>query len=270
MAMEMLEGQSLDKVLAAGPLAVETCVEIVDSVLEALAFTDHAGIVHRDIKPANIVVRRDIKNQLRITLIDFGIAKALEGGIPIVTAPGLLLGTPQYMSPEQITGHAIDGRADLYAVGALLFETLTGVSPFQGSDFHKVVSGAITTSPPDVRALRPDCPNSLAHFVRRALAKAPENRFQDAQQMRGELARCEVSPRPRLPERLDEADSLAPEAPPPRSGLLRRHGWQLAMLAGLGLAAAAHLDLSHDHLPQRLTEALMSSLSALQQWSAGI
>src|SRR5204863_7208884 len=140
-AMELVDGQPLDRILADGPLPPVRALEIARQVASALSDTHAKDVVHRDLKPSNIVWRRDRNGDDRITLVDFGIAVCKPGTADAtrLTAGGLI-GTPHYMSPEQAHGDQVDARADLYALGCILFELLTGDPPFDGSGFEVLLA----------------------------------------------------------------------------------------------------------------------------------
>src|SRR6202140_4924232 len=126
--MEVVEGRELRGMIPDGSLSLAQSIELAALVADGLAFAHERGIVHRDIKPGNIMVLRDG----RIKIMDFGIARLLEPTVK--TQTGVLLGSPQYMSPEQISGQSIDHRADIFSLGLVLYEMLTGSRPFQGED----------------------------------------------------------------------------------------------------------------------------------------
>ncbi len=173
LAMEFVEGTTLDAFCREDTLLpVPDVVELIAVAAEALAFAHSRGIVHRDIKPANLmrVGTRAVK------IMDFGLAKSPTTSM---THDGALLGTPNYMSPEQVRGEALDGRADLFALGVVCYEMLTGVKPFGGDSISSVLY-RIVHEPPKDSSLRLDrVPASLSAFLTRALAKSPEARFPD-------------------------------------------------------------------------------------------
>lgn len=183
MAMEYLEGRELKEIIASGEvLKPDRVAEIIAQVADALAFAHDHGVVHRDIKPANIMVLRN--GSVKIT--DFGIAKMASGSR---TQIGIILGSPKYMSPEQIAGKPVDGRSDIFSLGVVLYELLTGQSAFGGEDctlttiMYRVLN-EMPASPSDVN---PSIPVAFNYIVARALAKAPENRYQSAREMANDL-----------------------------------------------------------------------------------
>ena len=171
-AMEYLEGGSLLDRLARGPLRSGEALQIVEQVGSALDFAHSHGLIHRDIKPANILFSAD--NRPKVT--DFGIARA--GDTSRLTRAGTMLGTPEYMSPEQAEGRPVDYRADLYALGVILYEMLTGRVPFHADTPHAIVYALIHQPPPPPRQLRPDLPPAVEAVLLKALAKRPNDRFQ--------------------------------------------------------------------------------------------
>jgi serine/threonine-protein kinase len=169
--MELLEGSSLAAILAIRKrMTPRTAVAIGAQALAGLGFAHDKGIVHRDVKPANLFLERD----RTLKLMDFGVAKILEEARRKQTIIG---GTPAYMAPEQSTGGAIDGRADLYALGATLFELLTGTAPFAAGEPQ---GARATASAPDPRTLVADLPASLAELVMALLAPSPDARPKSA------------------------------------------------------------------------------------------
>jgi len=175
--MEILEGRSLDSLLTTrGRLAVSDAVGAAMQVCEALAAAHEVGVLHRDVKPANVIVIREGAHE-RIKLLDFGTAKPTDPGAERVTAAGALVGTPAYMAPEQLMAQEVDEGVDIYAVGAMLFECLTGVVPYEGA-YPRVLMAACTNDPPpSARLVRPQLDAALDAVIDRALAKKRENRF---------------------------------------------------------------------------------------------
>ncbi|MFE1289534.1 protein kinase [Streptomyces sp. NPDC058751] len=180
--MEIVEGHTIRDLLinaeAPGP---EQALIIVSGVLEALAYSHQHGIVHRDIKPANVI----ITETGAVKVMDFGIARALHGGQATMTQTGMVMGTPQYLSPEQALGKAVDHRSDLYATGCLLYELLALRPPFTGETPLSVVYQHVQDIPVPPSAVSGDVPPELDGLVMRSLAKDPDDRFQTAEEMRG-------------------------------------------------------------------------------------
>jgi serine/threonine protein kinase len=164
-------------------------------VLRGLEHAHGQGVVHRDLKPQNIFVTRDHEGREVLKLVDFGIAKIIggDGALEQMTRAGMVFGTPQYMSPEQALGLEIDARADLYAVGVLLYQIVTGRLPFNSDDPVALIRMQVSTEPP---ALPPQVPQELAGVIFRLLAKQKEQRFPDARTVRMALERYLRDPRP--------------------------------------------------------------------------
>jgi serine/threonine-protein kinase len=185
--MEYLRGRDLGRVVEAeGPLTCRRIVDILGQTLGALGEAHALGIVHRDLKPDNIVLEPRRSGVDFVKVVDFGLAKLLEddsAGKNKLTRPGLVCGTPEYMSPEQGRGDPLDGRADLYSVGIVLFELLAGRVPFVADTATKTLLMHLSTPPPDPRTVAPEraIPAPLATLTLRAIAKEPTDRYQDAQ-----------------------------------------------------------------------------------------
>ncbi|WP_369176506.1 protein kinase domain-containing protein [Streptomyces mutabilis] len=180
--MEIVEGRTIrDLLLNAEAPGPEQALIIVSGVLEALAYSHQHGIVHRDIKPANVI----ITNNGAVKVMDFGIARALHGASTTMTQTGMVMGTPQYLSPEQALGKAVDHRSDLYATGCLLYELLALRPPFTGETPLSVVYQHVQDIPTPPSEVSDACPPELDGLVMRSLAKEPDDRFQTAEEMRG-------------------------------------------------------------------------------------
>ncbi len=181
-AMEFLKGKDLLDFCKDGKLLpVPKVLSIVARVAEALAYAHKQNVVHRDIKPANIMYELDTDT---VKVTDFGIARITDSS---KTKTGLVLGTPSFMSPEQLAGKKVDGRSDLYSLGVMLFQLLTGVLPFRGESMAELMYKIANEEAPDVRMIRKDLPESLANVVALALSKRPETRYQDGDSFAGDL-----------------------------------------------------------------------------------
>ncbi|MER6769215.1 protein kinase [Streptomyces bacillaris] len=180
--MELVEGRTIrDLLLTAEAPPPEQALIIVSGVLEALAYSHQHGIVHRDIKPANVI----ITDSGAVKVMDFGIARALHGAQSTMTQTGMVMGTPQYLSPEQALGKAVDHRSDLYATGCLLYELLALRPPFTGETPLSVVYQHVQDMPVPPSEVLDAVPPELDGLAMRSLAKDPDDRFQSAEEMRG-------------------------------------------------------------------------------------
>jgi eukaryotic-like serine/threonine-protein kinase len=182
-AMEFLEGRSLKELIVQrGPAPITVSVEYARQILSALRFAHRHGIVHRDIKPHNVLV--DSEGRVKVT--DFGIARA---GVSEMTEAGSIVGTAQYLSPEQARGTDVDQRSDLYSLGIVLYELLTGTLPFTGDTPVEIAMKHLSTVPEAPSARRPEVPRDLDLIVTRALAKDPADRYQSAEELDADLER---------------------------------------------------------------------------------
>jgi serine/threonine protein kinase len=186
--MEYLDGEPLSSTIARGPMALGLAANIGIEILEALHAAHASGVVHRDLKPDNIF----ISPKGRVKLLDFGIAKLMPEfqttAIGPATQTGSLLGTPGYMAPEQVTGEPITGSTDLYAVGAVLYEALTGTMAFSGTTLFELLRRIVSDAPPPPVQRRPDLAGPFEALILRALSKRPEERFASAEDMSLQLA----------------------------------------------------------------------------------
>ncbi len=253
LVMEFLEGETLAEKLRKGPLPLKEILKIGISIAEALAFAHRNGVVHRDLKPGNIML-----TQAGAKLMDFGLAKSLSpqnpatgsGAAPSFTAmptmsgpsplsplttAGSVIGTIQYMSPEQIEGREADARSDIFALGAVLYEMVTGKRPFSGKSQISLASSILESDPQPVSATKPSTPPAFEHLVTNCLQKDPEQRFQTAHDIKLELQWI-------------AADNLAAGAAvvttplaPPRE----RRRWAVAATAAIVVGAAAGIFFYH-------------------------
>jgi beta-lactam-binding protein with PASTA domain/predicted Ser/Thr protein kinase len=185
--MEYVEGHTLREVLKTeGHLPAEQAMEITADVCAALDFSHRSGIVHRDIKPGNVM----ITSSGAVKVMDFGIARALADNAATVTATAAVIGTAQYLSPEQARGESVDARSDVYSTGCLLYELLTGHPPFTGDSPVAIAYQHVRENPQVPSSANPAVPPALDSIVMKALAKNPLNRYQTAAEMRADLQRA--------------------------------------------------------------------------------
>jgi len=200
--MEYVEGRTLRDVLKAeGRLPIQRAMEITAEVCGALDFSHRNGIVHRDIKPANVM----ITPTGAVKVMDFGIARALSSNAVTVTQTAAVIGTAQYLSPEQARGEPVDARSDVYSTGCLLYELITGNPPFVGDSPVAVAYQHVRENAPVPSSINPEVPRALDSIVMKALAKNPLNRYQSAGEMRSDLQRA-------LADRPVEAEAVMTDA----------------------------------------------------------
>jgi serine/threonine-protein kinase len=210
LVMELVRGHDLSRVLRAeGPLSAVRVVRLLVQVCGSLAEAHGLGIVHRDIKPANLMLTQAADGEEMVKVLDFGLAKLRQGPeLNEITARGVVLGTPAYMAPEQIEGRPVDGRTDIYALGAVAYRLLTGKHVFSVQDSTEELLARHLVEPPvapQLRAPHLDIPEALGAVVLRALEKRPEDRFQSVDELRVALLRA-LSSEETLPG-LDEPPS---------------------------------------------------------------
>lgn len=252
-AMELLEGTSLCDAVAAGRLHdLDSKLKVVDQLCRGLAYAHRRGVTHRDVKPSNVFVLRDGT----VKVLDFGIAR-VEGGTA-VTDGGVVLGTPHYMAPEQFRPGGVDHRVDMWAVGVLLYELVTGARPFEGSSVPSLIYRIIHSPPPPLDPLTQGIPPALAAAIVRALAKDPADRFPDLEAMADAIRDARGATDPdgrarleRLSERVDRTLATEPSSsgarPSPQPETTERHAtpapgeWLPPPVQSPGLTAAAAL-----------------------------
>jgi len=240
LAMELVEGHDLSEMIVTKePLPLERKLDIVIEVLEGLAYAHERGVIHRDIKPSNIRVAPNG----RVKIMDFGIARLQSAD---ATGSGAIVGTPNYMAPEQVTNGAITPASDIFSVGCLLYELLSYQKPFEGETVHGVLYQVLTTDPKPLRTMAPLIPAALERVVGKAMNKAPEDRYQNARQM----AQALTGIRAALSGAADTTQLLGPawtRVPEPLLRLLTHMPlkWRVGVLSALGLVAAALLVSPH-------------------------
>jgi serine/threonine-protein kinase len=218
--MEYLDGPDLETILQQrGPLPIDLAVNITVQLLSALASVHRAGIVHRDVKPANIVLYDEASGEMVVKLVDFGISKNIDdGGDPGVTGEGMAVGTPHYMTPEQVRGERVDARTDLYSAGAVLYAMLTGHPPTPGETAYEVLESVLRSPVTPPRTIRPECPADLEVAVLRALSPRPHDRYPSAKVMAHVIRRAVDVPLPASMQPVHELDTTpAPFVAPPNS-----------------------------------------------------
>ena len=184
MAMELLKGTELSERMTQGPIPLHEAVAIAEQVAEGLAFAHDNGVIHRDIKPGNIT----LLPRGRVKIMDFGIARLKTSELK--TQLGTRLGTPKYMSPEQSTGGTLDNRTDIFSLGIVLYEMLTGGKLFHGESLTHVLHNVATFEPPQPSRIKPEVTHLLDLVVMRALAKKPADRYASAWEMVDDLRHC--------------------------------------------------------------------------------
>jgi serine/threonine-protein kinase len=170
-----------------GPLSVGDGIPLLVQVCQGLAHAHGLHVLHRDLKPENIMLvpDPDAAGGLRAVVMDFGLAKVIreEPNLQKLTRSGIVLGTPEFMSPEQLLGRDLDGRSDLYSTGVLAFEMFTGRTPFNGKNIQEVALARLKGPPLKLRAVQPELPEMLETVIARALAQLPDNRFQSMDEL---------------------------------------------------------------------------------------
>jgi hypothetical protein len=222
---EFLEGQEFaDYLNAVGKMGVAPAVRLVRQICSALAAAHEKGVVHRDMKPENVFLTGDLARPTA-KVIDFGISKLGDSPGTALTKTGMIMGTPSYMAPEQARGERVDHRADIYAVGAILYCALTGQRPFDRGDPTATLTAVLTQDPPRPRSLEPSIPEPLEMIIQRAMAKDPNDRPQSMEELSAALRPYDVD--------APEAISL----PPPEFGA--GSGASMTTGAGRGVRSAA-------------------------------
>ncbi|MGV8073244.1 MAG: serine/threonine protein kinase [Syntrophobacteraceae bacterium] len=225
-AMEFLEGKPLDEIIKSEAFKPDEIIELGVQVAEALDYAHRKGIIHRDIKPSNIIVQPD--GHIKIT--DFGIAHIEDPEAAQQTQAGEILGTPAYMSPEQVLSQPVDGRSDLFSLGVILYELATGKRPFRGENLAAMFRNITEEDPPEPIKLNPALTRDMSRDIMRCLAKSPEQRFATGKDLAEALRQCG-----RAAVASPEAVRSTPGKSFPRSLLI---SLTVAIVAGaIGLAA---------------------------------
>ncbi|OJY44703.1 Stk1 family PASTA domain-containing Ser/Thr kinase [Pseudonocardia sp. 73-21] len=242
--MEYVDGQTLREIVkSTGPMTQQKVIEVMADVCAALDFSHRHQIIHRDVKPANIMINR----AGAVKVMDFGIARALGEG-QNVTQTAAVIGTAQYLSPEQARGEPVDARSDVYAAGCVLYELLTGEPPFTGDTPVAVAYQHVREEPKAPSQVNPSIPPSLDSVVLKALSKNPANRYQSAAEMRTDLVRVRSGQSPLAPVVMSEDERTAMMTPP--TGPTRRIN---GSRYGAAVPTAAGYNDYYDEEPPRRT-----------------
>jgi len=234
MVMELLEGQDLAAHLEQGVLPVAAVVDLGRQLAAALVALESHGVVHRDLKPQNIVIHHE-GDRIVAKLVDFGVSKR-RGLAPDVSDGGVVMGTPYYLSPQQVKGDPVNVRSDLFSLGVVLYEALTGRHPHGGDSVGALAASILEGPVPPIGERRPECPRSLARLVERLLAKSPGDRPEHAREVHEELGRIGAElALPRGTEAWEEPRDTRTSGVPARGR--KRWAW-LAIVALLVLAGA--------------------------------
>lgn len=191
-AMDLCADSLAARLARDGPLPETEIMRIAGHVVEGLAFAHDQGVIHRDLKPDNILLHADGS----AVISDFGIARALSGYVT-ATGVGMIIGTPEYLSPEQAQGRPLDPRLDLYGLGITLYKAATGEVPFRSADWFELARMHVEARPPSLRQKRPELSKRFEGVVLRCLAKHPDDRYRDARAMLKDLTEAATSPRGR-------------------------------------------------------------------------
>jgi serine/threonine protein kinase len=265
LVMEFVDGEPLSRILAReAPLSVDRSVDLTRQIADGLGAAHELGIIHRDLKPDNILVARTRAGKEVAKVVDFGIAKAMQETVgEALTRTGLVIGTPEFMSPEQLLGDPIDARSDLYALGCIMHLMLTAVPPFEAPTREQMIKRRLAEDAPSIKAIDPSLPDSLDRIVKRLLARSPTERYGSFAEVRDALSgahlraggnhlplRASITPTPRsaptiafdsLQNATTEvhaapvpAAAVSPPVPPPAAS---RRGVFLLAAGGVALAA---------------------------------
>ncbi len=214
MAMEYVDGETFeDMIMRCGPIPAAVSVPLVKQALQGLAAAHYRGIVHRDLKPGNLMLNREGT----VKVVDFGIAKKLEGEVRL-TSTNTTVGTPMYMAPEQIRGHPVDARTDIYSMGVVLYELLAGQVPFDADSLYEIQAAHVQKIPAPPTVHYPHIPKPVVDVVMKALQKAPADRFASAEEFMRALPDLEPLPAaatPSIPETAPHEEDFMQPAPIP-------------------------------------------------------
>ncbi len=209
LVMMYVEGHTLKDEMKQGPMPLERVLEVMHAVGDALSYAHAQGVLHRDIKPTNVMITHDNK----IYLTDFGLAKMTEASETSLSRD-MMIGTPHYISPEQAQSQTLDRRADVYSLGAMLFEMLSGYVPFQGDTPYEVIHQHIYNPPPSPRSVNAEVPHELEYVILRALQKKPSDRYSSVQEMLDDLEKAVSTLMSKRAKRKKKTAKRAPKPKP--------------------------------------------------------
>ncbi len=261
LTMELVEGQSLDRLISSSGLPVEQIVEIASALADALAAAHDKGIVHRDLKPANVM----INSEGRVKVLDFGLAKDIRAdssnNATLTSAghtqAGIVMGTPAYMSPEQVAGRPLDHRTDIFSLGIILYEMATGHRPFEGTSPAELASAILRDTPAAITSARADLPSDVSRIIRRCLEKDPRHRVQTARDVSNEFRDLERQSSEILVVTASRAVTATPASGAVRAGSREDEGFWVAVLPFKYTGGNAELGA----LAEGLTEDVVTGLS---------
>src|SRR5215207_5261841 len=290
LVMEYVDGEPLSRLLAReAPFALERAVDLARQIADGLGAAHELGIVHRDLKPDNILVTRSRSGREVAKVVDFGIAKAMqEGAGDALTRTGLVIGTPEFMSPEQLLGDPIDARSDLYALGCILHLMLTAAPAFDAPTREQMIKRRLSENPPHAQDLDPGIPDSIDRVIAKLLARAPDDRYGSAAEVRDALSGTHVRrlssdgtplPRKETPRSAETIVFGTPtpgqKTPPAKPGVRqtpamatrarpqvseqRRWPWVLGVIAIIAVAGSTYARLSREGREQRYAQAQRDS-----------
>jgi serine/threonine-protein kinase len=261
-ATEFIEGESLRKRIRRGPLELPEVLDLGIQIASALAAAHETGIVHRDIKPANIMVRKDHL----VKVLDFGLAKLVKQEAPELnqeavthalfkTTPGVVMGTTNYMSPEQARGRDLDERTDIWSLGVVLYQMVTGGVPFAGDTMSDVIASILKTEPPPLVHGTDLVPSELKHIVSKALRKNREDRYQHIKDLLIDLKDCK--------QELEFSSKLSRSTPPEQTG--RQPSWQTARNAAVEISGVtdSQTTSSSEYIVNEIKRHKLGAIAAL-------
>jgi serine/threonine-protein kinase len=255
-AMEFVEGESLSTIMQRKRFRPEEIIELGITIASTLGYAHHKGVVHRDIKPSNILIRPD--GSLKIT--DFGIAHIQDASAAEKTQAGEILGTPAYMSPEQVKSQHVDGRSDLFSLGIILYELCAGTRPFQGDNISALFQAVTQQEPGDIIKINPDIPVKLSKIIMKCLRKKAEERFETGELLAEALKNC-----------LSIEESMQQATPGVRGKrrIIVLAAVGILLLGGVAGWATYHFIVPAHREYSRLKETTISSLLKIESKPAG-